>query len=109
MPQCADVRFEFEGDGEVRFCGRDGSVAVGCRGGRVYLDTRDSNNMNGCVRTTGGSSAKNGVRVLLDVSGIEVFINGGTEAISSRIYIKGDLSLAVSGKAGKFEIKKVQV
>ena len=109
VPQCADVRFEFEGDGEVRFCGRDGSVAVGCRGGRVYLDTRDSNNMNGCVRTTGGSSAKNGVRVLLDVSGIEVFINGGTEAISSRIYIKGDLSLAVSGKAGKFEIKKVQV
>lgn len=109
VPQCADVRFEFQGDGEVRFCGRDGSVAVGCRGGRVYLDTRDSNNMNGCVRTTGGSSAKNGVRVLLDVSGIEVFINGGTEAISSRIYIKGDLSLAVSGKAGKFEIKKVQV
>ncbi len=109
VPECADIRFEFRGDGEVKISGQDGSVAVGCRDGRVYLDTRRANNMNGCVRTVNRSREKNGVRVLLDVSGIEVFVDGGAETISSRIYIRGNRSLTASGEVGKLEIKKVQV
>ena len=109
VPESADIRFEFRGDGEVKISGRDGSVAVGCRDGRVYLDTRRANNMNGCVRTVNRSREKNGVRVLLDVSGIEVFAGGGAETISSRIYIRGNRSLTSSGEVGKLEIKKVQV
>ena len=65
--------------------------------------------MNGCVRTVNRSREKNGVRVLLDVSGIEVFAGGGAETISSRIYIRGNRSLTASGEVGKLEIKKVQV
>ncbi len=109
VPECADVRFEFRGDGKVEISGQDGSVAVGCRDGRVYLDTCRANNMNGCVRTVNRSREKNGVRVLLDVSGIEVFVDGGAETISSRIYIRGNRSLTASGEVGKLEIKKVQV
>lgn len=109
VPECADIRFEFRGDGEVKISGQDGSVAVGCRDGRVYLDTRRANNMNGCVRTVNRSREKNGVRVLLDVSGVEVFAGGGAETISSRIYIRGNRSLTSSGEVGKLEIKKVQV
>lgn len=109
VPECADIRFEFRGDGRVEISGQDGSVAVGCRDGRVYLDTRRANNMNGCVRTVNRSREKNGVRVLLDVSGIEVFVDGGAETISSRIYIRGNRSLTASGEVGKLEIKKVQV
>lgn len=109
VPECADIRFEFRGDGKVEISGQDGSVAVGCRDGRVYLDTRRANNMNGCVRTVNRSREKNGVRVLLDVSGIEVFVDGGAETISSRIYIRGNRSLTASGEVGKLEIKKVQV
>lgn len=109
VPECADIRFEFRGDGRVEISGQDGSVAVGCRDGRVYLDTRRANNMNGCVRTVNRSREKNGVRVLLDVSGIEVFVDGGAETISSRIYIRGNRSLTSSGEVGKLEIKKVQV
>lgn len=109
VPECADIRFEFRGDGRVEISGQDGSVAVGCRDGRVYLDTCRANNMNGCVRTVNRSREKNGVRVLLDVSGIEVFVDGGAETISSRIYIRGNRSLTASGEVGKLEIKKVQV
>ena len=109
VPECADIRFEFRGDGKVEISGQDGSVAVGCRDGRVYLDTRRANNMNGCVRTVNRSREKNGVRVLLDVSGIEVFVDGGAETISSRIYIRGNRSLTASGEVCKLEIKKVQV
>ena len=109
VPECADIRFEFRGDGRVEISGQDGSVAVGCRDGRVYLDTRRANNMNGCVRTVNRSREKNGVRVLLDVSGVEVFAGGGAETISSRIYIRGNRSLTSSGEVGKLEIKKVQV
>lgn len=109
VPECADIRFEFRGDGKVEISGQDGSVAVGCRDGRVYLDTCRANNMNGCVRTVNRSREKNGVRVLLDVSGIEVFVDGGAETISSRIYIRGNRSLTASGEVGKLEIKKVQV
>ena len=109
VPESADIRFEFRGDGRVEISGQDGSVAVGCRDGRVYLDTRRANNMNGCVRTVNRSREKNGVRVLLDVSGIEVFVDGGAETISSRIYIRGNRSLTASGEVGKLEIKKVQV
>lgn len=109
VPECADIRFEFRGDGKVEISGQDGSVAVGCRDGRVYLDTCRANNMNGCVRTVNRFREKNGVRVLLDVSGIEVFVDGGAETISSRIYIRGNRSLTASGEVGKLEIKKVQV
>ena len=109
VPESADIRFEFRGDGKVEISGQDGSVAVGCRDGRVYLDTCRANNMNGCVRTVNRSREKNGVRVLLDVSGIEVFVDGGAETISSRIYIRGNRSLTASGEVGKLEIKKVQV
>lgn len=109
VPESADIRFEFRGDGKVEISGQDGSVAVGCRDGRVYLDTCRANNMNGCVRTVNRFREKNGVRVLLDVSGIEVFVDGGAETISSRIYIRGNRSLTASGEVGKLEIKKVQV
>lgn len=109
VPESADIRFEFRGDGKVEISGQDGSVTVGCRDGRVYLDTCRANNMNGCVRTVNRSREKNGVRVLLDVSGIEVFVDGGAETISSRIYIRGNRSLTASGEVGKLEIKKVQV
>lgn len=109
VPACADIRFEFGGDGEVVLSGDDGSVALGCRDGAVYLDTRLSNNKNGCVRRTNYVYDRAEVRVLSDVSGIEVFVDGGRETISSRLYISGKLTLSAKGCVSKPQIKQVQI
>lgn len=109
VPRCADIRFSFDGDGTFVLGGSDGSVEVGCKDGKVYLDTARSNNLNACVRYTDASYDKPTVRILLDVSGIEVFVGGGREAISSRIYINGDLEVTDCRSVSGLEVRQVLV
>lgn len=109
VPRCADIRFTFDGDGTFKLTGSDGSVTVGCKDGKVYLDTALSNNLNGCVRQTNVSRHNPRVRILLDVSGIEVFVEEGREVISSRIYIRGNLDIESAESVCGLEIKQVLV
>ena len=95
-PACADIRLEFDGEGSVTLAAENGEVIIGNNGG-VYLDTTNSNNLNGCVRKTDFCGAHCQVRVLLDVSSIEVFVRGGREVISSRIYLDGGYTLKTQG------------
>ena len=106
VPKCADICFNFEGEGYIKIKGSDGEVKIG-NDGNVYLDTNLTNNMFGCVRRTDLKYKKVGVRVLLDVSCIEVFVDGGREAISSRIYIDGDYSLETGGNVSQIHIKEI--
>lgn len=106
VPKCADITCEFRGEGYVKIKGGDGEVTVG-NGEGIYLNTNLTNNMFGCVRRTNNTYKNCKVRILLDVSGIEVFVDGGREVISSRIYIDGDYSLETSGKVGKIQIKEI--
>ena len=73
----------------------------------VYLDTNLTNNMFGCVRRTNRSYDTCEVRVLLDVSSIEVFVDGGREVISSRIYIDGSYNLEIKGGISDIRIKEI--
>lgn len=106
MPKCADVSFEFIGEGTLTVEGENGKFTVGNDGG-VYLDTRHLDNLFGIVRRTNGNYGRCHVRFLLDVSGIEVFIDGGREVISSRIYIDGDYRINISGGVNNLEIKGI--
>ena len=106
IPKCADILVNFSGKGKVTVKAENGGVTVGSDGG-IYLDTERANNLNGCVRRTNGSYARCAVRILLDVSSIEVFVNGGEEAISSRIYLDGDYSLETDGAAEVVSVKEI--
>lgn len=106
VPRCADISFTLGGRGSVTFKGDNGSFTVGSDGA-VYLDTMDSNNMNGCVRTTNNEYRECSVRVLLDVSSVEVFVDGGRETISSRIYIDGNFTMTTQGEVADTEIKEI--
>lgn len=96
VPACADIRLEFDGEGSVTLAAENGEVVIGNNGG-VYLDTTNANNLNGCVRKTDFCGRQSDVRVLLDVSSIEVFVRGGREVISSRIYLDGGYTLKTQG------------
>ena len=106
VPKCADISFKFNGEGLLKIKGGDGEIVIGKDSG-VYLDTNKTNNMFGCVRRTNSSYDICEVRVLLDVSGIEVFVAGGREVISSRIYIDGEYSLEVNGNISQILIKEI--
>ncbi len=106
VPESADISFEFCGEGALTLEGDNGKVTVGNDGG-VYLDTRFANNSNGCIRRTNGNYGRCYVRILLDVSGIEVFIDEGRETISSRIYIDGEYRLSMSGGVSRLKIKGI--
>lgn len=106
IPKCADIRLNFSGEGKVTLKAENGEVVVGSDGG-IYLDTERANNLGGCVRRTDGTYARSDVRILLDVSGIEIFISGGRETISSRIYLDGDYSLGTDGAVEVESIKEI--
>lgn len=106
IPKCADIRLNFSGKGKVTLKTDNGEIVIGADGG-IYLDTERANNLNGCVRRTDGTYASCDVRILLDVSGIEMFISGGRETISSRIYPDGDYSLKTEGAVKVESIKEI--
>lgn len=106
IPKCADVTFRFNGEGTLKIKGDDGEVVIGKDGG-VYLDTNLTNNMFGCVRRTNFNYRACEVRILLDVSSIEVFVDGGREVISSRIYIDGNYKIEVNGDISEIRIKEI--
>lgn len=107
-PKCADINFDFCGCGLVEIIGSNGSISVE-NGETVSLDSTHSNNMNVCVRRTDGHYECCNIRILLDKSTIEVFVDGGRESISSRMYLNGDLKLALTGKVVNLSIKEVGV
>ncbi|MDE7161795.1 MAG: GH32 C-terminal domain-containing protein, partial [Anaeroplasmataceae bacterium] len=49
------------------------------------------------------------VRLLLDVSSIEVFIANGKETISSRIYLNGDYTIVSNEAIRNLQMKEVGV
>lgn len=106
IPKCADIRLNCSGNGSLTLKADNGEVTVGFDGG-IYLDTQNANNLNGCVRRTDGTYKNCCVRILLDVSGIEVFVDGGRETISSRIYLDGDYSLQTDGVVKVESIKEI--
>lgn len=107
VPGCADIQVDFSGGGSATIEGINGSVTIGSADGRIYLDTLLSNNKNGCVRYTDKSYES--ARIILDISGIEVFADGGREAISSRIYLDGEFNIKTCGNAKISCIKKVEL
>ncbi|MCH5151531.1 MAG: GH32 C-terminal domain-containing protein [Clostridiales bacterium] len=104
---CADLSFKFGGNGKLTVKGGNGEVVIGHHDGAVFLDTMNAKTPHGHVRQTNRRYDSCEVRVLLDTSSVEVFVDGGREVISSRIYIDGEYKLEVSGDVSEIRIKEV--
>ena len=105
ISHCLDITLTFYGQGKLTVKGDNGEVVIG-NDGRIFLDTMNAKTPHGHIRQTNGRYDKCEVRVLLDTSSIEVFVDGGREVISSRIYIDGDYKLEVNG-ISEIRIKEI--
>ena len=62
-----------------------------------------------CIRKTNGQYDVSSIRILLDTSSIELFIEDGKEVIITRFYIVGNLSLMTSVGIEDVVIKEVRI
>ncbi len=86
----------------------NGNFIIGGNEKGIYLDTKASNNLNGCIRYTNEAYGKIQIRILVDQSSVEVFIDEGKETISSRIYLDGGYEIKSSGMVMNLMIREVK-
>lgn len=106
--KCLDISLVMLSDGEFEIKSDNGSVKI-YNNGYINLDTRNANNFNGCVRRTNNKYYRCKVRILLDVSSIELFIDNGKEVISSRIYLDGKYIINYNSNVIEMNIKELEV
>lgn len=106
--KCLDIQFDIETHGKLMIVSRNGKVLMGLEE-QFYLDTTQANNKNGYIRRTNEAYKACSVRVLLDVSSIEIFIADGKEAITSRIYLDGEYQISYDSYVKNIKIKEVGV
>lgn len=104
----AAINFSFSGEGKIKIVGDNGELTIGSDG-RIFVDTERANNGNGSIWYSDGVYDLPYGLALLDNSGIEVFVCGGKEAISSRLYLDGELRLVCEGGARVESVKKIGV
>ncbi|MBO4286386.1 MAG: GH32 C-terminal domain-containing protein, partial [Bacilli bacterium] len=107
LPRQADINVILRQGGLIKIEGDNGDVIIENTRQGLYLDTRQSNNMYPVVRKSNNAYENCKLRILLDTSSIELFIDDGREAISSRIYIDGELRLSTAGEIEDLKIKEI--
>ena len=108
LPRQADISMKMVQGSFLTIKGDNGHISIGNNNG-VYLDNTHGNGMFDCVRKTNGNYDNANVRILLDTSSIELFIEDGKEVISTRFYIDGNLSLITSIGVEDIVVKEVKV
>lgn len=93
---CSDISISFQGNFTIVFKSWNGDFKIEGRE-YIYLDTSNSNNLNGCIRHTSNKYQQGNLRIILDKSSIEIFVNEGLETISSRIYLDENYHLDIKG------------
>lgn len=106
--KCLDISFKALQKGEFVISSGNNDAKI-ILDKHLYLDTNNSNNLNGCLRRTNNNYDFCSVRILLDVSSIEVFVSGGKEVISSRIFLDGDYNISFNENIIEVDIKELDV
>ena len=73
----------------------------------LTLNTINAKNLNGCIRRTNNSFKECELRILLDVCSIEIFVDGGLETISSRIYLDGKYHISYNEFVKNVSVKEI--
>ena len=107
LPRQADISLVMKQGSFLKIEGDNGDVVIGNNQQGVFLDNVEANGMYPCIRRTNNAYEKCNVRILLDTSSIEVFVDDGREVITSRIYIDGELKMTTSGEIEELKVKEV--
>ena len=107
LPRQADIRLTIEEGTILTIKGDNGRLVLGNSKRGIFLDNTEANSMYQCARWSNKRYEKAHLRILLDVSCIEVFIEEGKEVISSRFYIDGELRLSLNGQASDINILRI--
>ena len=107
LPRQADISVTLKKKASLKIKGDNGYILIGNDDRGVYLDNSKGNGMFDCVRHTNEVYEAAKLRILIDTSSIELFVNDGREAISTRFYIDGDLSLVINGENEKLVVKEI--
>ena len=93
----------------IVFKGETGSFEIGSNETGVYLNTVGANNLNETLRHTNNIYVNAKIRVLLDKSSVEIFVNDGIETITSRIFIDGNYDLILSNQNISILVNEIEV
>ncbi len=109
VSRVSDVTVKAVGAFRLTFRASNGSFTVGQDETGVYLDGRDANNLNQTFRRTNDHYENPELRILLDTSSVEIFVNDGAEVISSRIYLDSDYDLELDGTVNSILVNEIEV
>lgn len=109
LPRQADISLDMPIGGSITIKGDNGAVLIKNDIDGLSLDNRQSNGMFDCIRRTNHKYENCHIRILLDTSSLELFVNEGKEAISTRFYIDGNLHLIATKDVKDIVIKEVNV
>ena len=107
LPRQADILVNMGSGSSMEIRGDNGSLLIRNTESGLSLDNSKGNSLYDCVRRTNAAYPDCHLRILLDTSSIEIFVEGGKETISSRFYIDGALSLTLMGETSGLTIKKI--
>ena len=109
ISKVSDITIKAHDNFRVEFEAINGKFVIGQNENGVYLDTNGSNSLNDCVRHTDKYYKDCEVRVLLDTSSIEIFVNNGIETITNRVYLDSDYKLNLSGLIDSIYVNEIEV
>lgn len=107
LPRHADISLVMKENSSLIIKGENGQIKICSDSNGVSLDNSLGNSMYECVRHTNSRYQKASIRILLDTSSIEMFIEDGKEVISTRFYIDGDLELVASNNIEDIAVKEI--
>ena len=107
LPNHSDITLNMQETSSIVIKGDNGSVKISNVEGYIYVDDSDANAIYKSVRHTNQKYKDATLRILLDTSSIEVFIDRGREVISDRIYIDGELKLETYGEVSNIKVKEI--
>ena len=107
LPRQADISLKMEIGSSLIIKGENGQLKIENGEKGVGLDNTLGNSMFYCVRQTNHSYQNASLRILLDTSSLEIFVEDGKEVISTRFYIDGDLSLIASNGINELTVKEI--
>jgi|GEM_PF-1071503 len=107
LPRQADISIVMKQGSFLKIEGDNGDIVIGNNQQGVFLDNVEANGMYPCIRRTNNAYEKCNIRILLDTSSIELFVDDGREVITSRIYIDGELKMTTSGEIEELKVKEV--
>ncbi len=108
ISKISDIYVTLKPNQKIIFKGNNGSFEIE-HNGYIALNTNNANTMSNCDRRSNNDYNDVKLRILLDTSSVELFIDEGKESITSRIYLDSDYTLELIGDIKSLIVNEIEV